>query len=406
MHKKYLRKFLLIWVLLAIPICGNWLFLFNTGELLPIEEIVDKQLSSNNNCIVGLATRNQGYYYKKEMYQRIKPEILVLGSSRVMEFRKDFFSRRMLNVGGSMGSINEGFSFVKDVFEEHIPETVILGLDYWWFSERADYPSQEIKPPLKLSHHISIRSYLLPYKWLWQKKITFSQYVNKVNPLHLLNKNYDMGIGVDGNLNKNGFASDGSYFYTKYITGREKSLDEKFQYYFQLIKQNDIRFENGSFVNDIHFQNLLNLLDFFKQNKVRVIVFIPPLAPSVVEQMKDFSLIADLRKRLKQADIAYYDYHDAQAIHANDCEFVDGTHGGDVLYARILADIAHHENLLKQYVNAEYLDTIMKNYRNIAMIPLSDITNEPEIDFLGMGCDKSSQYSLKRGDNELLAKAN
>src|ERR1700722_4483896 len=143
-HLQYIKKVLLFLAIFAVPIGSNGLFLFNSGELLSDKDIADKQLASEKNCIVGLATRNSGYYYKQEMYRKIKPEILILGSSRVMQYRKEFFSRSMLNAGGAMNSINEGFSFVTDSFNEVAPKVLIMGLDYWWFSANYKATSQRI----------------------------------------------------------------------------------------------------------------------------------------------------------------------------------------------------------------------------------------------------------------------
>jgi hypothetical protein len=396
-YQQYLKKLVLFLIIFAFPLGGNWMFLYNSGELLPIEEIVDKQLASEKYCVVGLATRNQGYYYKKTMYEKVKPDVLVLGSSRVMQFRQGFFSASMVNAGGAMSSINEGFSYVKDAFSIHRPKLIILGLDYWWFNENALPPTTQIKPPLPLSHHISLRSYLLPYKWLWQKKITVSQYVERVNPFFLLPHGFNNGIGVDGGINQNGFAKDGSYVYSKTITGKEKNIDDKFELSFDSIEHNGPRFEYGKHVNNTHFNNFIHMVKFIQQHNVKVVLFIPPLAPSVAKKMDGFKneylFIEELRDRIKAAGLTYQDFHHPSQIATNDCEFIDGIHGGDVTYARILSFLAEQNAPLKSYINTATLDNITKYYNNIAMVPHKSISSH-EVDFLHLGCDKSTQYAL------------
>lgn len=387
MYKQYLKKILLFLVIFAIFISGNWLFLHNNGELLPIKEIVDKQLSSNKMCLVSLGTRNQGYYYKKEMYLHIKPEVFVHGSSRVMQFKKEYFSHPMFNSGGAMGHVNEGYAFVRDVFPSHKPKIMLMGIDYWWFNKSFVEPTTEIKAPLELSHHISFRSYLLPYKWLWQKKITFEDYASKINPVNYFHS-FDAGIGVDGILNRSGFSRDGSYFYTKIVTGKERSLDEGFRHTLELIQTNNSIFEKEAHVHETHFQNFINMMTFLKEQNVNVILFIPPLAPTIINKLKHFELIEELRQKLNQAGIAYYDFHDASKLNASDCEFFDGTHGGDVLYARILAYIAEREPALQSFVNQTYLKEVSTHYRHLAMVPRPELIQKREIDFLHIGCDK------------------
>lgn len=399
MYKQYLLKLMLFLALFSLPICGNWLFLLNSGELLPIEEIVDKQLSSDQYCIVGLATRNQGYYYKRAMYQRIKPEVFVHGSSRVMQIRSDYFSEKMFNSGGTMSSVNEGYSFLKDVFKGHKPKIMIIGIDYWWFNKSVIEPTTAIKPPLELSPHISFRSYLLPYVWLWQKKISFSDYIQKVDPVAYFKTSYDEAIGVDGKLNRTGYGPDGSYFNTKIAIGKERSLDEQFHTNIAMLTANDPHYEKGSSVNDIHFQNFLDMVNFIKENKVKVIFFIPPLAPTMVDKLEHFTLIEDLRDKLREAQIPFYDFHDPRSLHAGDCEFIDGTHGGELLYVRILDHIAEQEPQLKQYLNTSYVNRVKNHLKNIAIVPKREMAEQPEVDFLHLGCDKSSQYAFLKSRN-------
>lgn len=403
MYQNFIKNFLLSLFLFAIPICGNWVFLLNCGELSSIEDIVKKQLNSSNYYIVGLATRNQGYYYKKEMYRHLKPEILMLGSSRVMEFRKEFFSRPMFNAGGSMSSVNEGFSFIQEAFAYHIPSVVILGIDFWWFNKNVVKPSVEVKPPRQLSHRVSFRNYLLPYKWLWQRKITMSEYLEKINPLYFLLDNVNGGIGVDGKINKNGFAPDGSYVYTKYVYGKEQSLDKNFIYSRNIINQNNALFEKGAYVDETHFQNFLEMLAFLKKHRVQVILFIPPLAPAVIDMMDNFTMIDDLRKKLTKANIAYYDFHDPSILNTNNCEFIDGTHGGDVLYAKILAYIEAREESLTPYVSTQYIQTITQYYNDLAMIPRKEISQKAEVDFLNVGCDKLKATAYAVADKRSLS---
>lgn len=396
MYKSYLKHLLFFCLLLALPIGGNWLFLCNCGELLSVEEIVKKQLNSQKNCIVGLATRNQGYYYKKALYDEARPQVLVLGSSRVMQIRESFFTKSMVNAGGAMSSINEGLSFLQETLNDSAPEIAIIGLDYWWFNQNALEPSTLVKPPLKLSHSISVRSYLLPYKWLWEKKITPTQYLSTLKSFGKFSASLENGIGVDGILFQNGFAKDGSYVYAKTISGNEPNFDDRFLLSMNNISQNGSRFEYGASVNAVHFANFIRLLKLLEQKKVKYFVFIAPLAPQVANKMDEYQeqyrFIADLRVQLSGAGVAFSDFHHPDSLGASDCEFIDGIHGGDLVYARILKNMASKHPELGAYTHQEYLNKVTHYYRDIAMIPQGN-SAQAEVDFLHLGCDKSTQYA-------------
>lgn len=379
-----------------MPLGSNWLFLLNSGELLSIDEIVKNQLSSNDTCIVGLATRNQGYYYKRAMYKELAPKILILGSSRVMQFRKDFFQASMMTSGGAMSSINEGFSYIKDTFDTKIPEVVIIGIDYWWFNENATFPSTEIKPPLELSSRISVRKYILPLMWVWDGKISKKTYLNMMNPLHLLQTTFNDGIGVDGLLNKNGFGSDGSYYYTKTISGTEKNYDENFQVSLKNIEKNGARFEYADRIHPLHLKNFLDLITYIKNAGSKVILFIPPVSPAVAKKMRDYSehyrFLDELRSKLTDNGLEYFDFHDPHILNTSDCEFIDGIHGGDVVYARILKHISDRNSGLQEQVNMPFLERAISDYQNLAMIP-QDKMKLLETDFLKLGCNKKTSSS-------------
>jgi len=371
--------------------------LLNSGELLLVTDIVDKQLSSQKKIIVGLATRNQGYYYKRELYRAVKPKILVLGSSRVMQFRKTFFNTTMVNVGGAMSSINEGFSFVQDAYKYNTPELVILGLDYWWFNENALLPSKKIKPPLELASNISLQKYILPFKWLWQGKIEKEQYFNLLNPLGLFKSIDNKNIGLDGLLNQNGFGPDGSYFYTKTISGKEKNYDELFLVSLHNMEHNLDRFEYGRKVAPIHWQNFLDMVNFIHSKGSKLVVFIPPLAPTVAQRMKDFrqeySFIDDLRNLLESHGIQYYDFHDPNVLKTSDCEFIDGIHGGDVVYGKILMYMAQRDNELWPVVEKKYITEKIEQFSDFGMIQHEE-TSVTEVDFLKLGCKKYRKSTI------------
>lgn len=398
MFEKYCQKLFFFLVLLILPVAGNWLYLKNSGELLSVDEIARIQQSSANNNLVGLATRNQFYYYKKAIYQITKPKVLILGSSRVMEFRKESFKSSITNAGGAMNSINEGYSFIKEAFAANKPDLVILGLDYWWFNEIAHKPLQDVKPPLKLNHHISLRSYLLPFSWLWQNKISISQYVEMLNPFLLFKNDYENGIGVDAIVNNTGFSKDGSFVYTKTINGHEKCIDEKFHLCLENLRTGGLRFQYGDKVHDLHFTHLVNMINEIKKQGTELIIFIPPNAPTIVSSMKSyesqFKYITDLTEKLTKMGLKVHNFHDPENLKSSDCEFLDGIHGGEITYVKILRQLALAEPALLSHVNLEYLAWVESKGNNLAMIPMKG-TSDIEVDFLKIGCDKSAQHNFR-----------
>ena len=124
-----------------------------------------------------------------------------------------------------------------------------------------------------------------------------------------------------------------------------------------------------------------------------VILFLPPLPPDMLQYMRgyNYAYVDDLRTHFKAHGLVVHDYHDptTQINSTSDCEFIDGMHGGDVLYARILLNMAQSEPLLRAVIDQQYMTKIASAYSGLAMIPNHNITQLPEIDFLCFECKKN-----------------
>lgn len=65
-------------------------------------------------------------------------------------------------------------------------------------------------------------------------------------------------------------------------------------------------------------------------------------------------------------------------------------------YIRILVDILEHEPSLKGSLNSEYLKSSIEKRKERAFVPDSDITTSAEVDFIGIGYDKTVSLSDPR----------
>ena len=112
--KKYLKIYFLslsFFVLIgAIPI----IFLYRSGEYLLLNNVVTKQRQSIRKIIYGAALFDQKHHYKRLLLEASSSRIVTLGSSRVMQFRQHMFLEEFINMGGAMGSINQGALIAPD----------------------------------------------------------------------------------------------------------------------------------------------------------------------------------------------------------------------------------------------------------------------------------------------------
>jgi hypothetical protein len=136
----------------------------------------------------------------------------------------------------------------------------------------------------------------------------------------------------------------------------------------------------------------LKSLLLYWSNDIEVILFFPPLATASNQMMQrlseKYAYIPRLKKALHDAGYRYYDYTDAGIIGSSDCEFIDGFHGGDVTYLRILKDLTEKEVSLAKYINKAFLNKNIVQYKGLSFMPDAQIVTANEIDFLELGCTK------------------
>jgi hypothetical protein len=95
-----------------------------------------------------------------------------------------------------------------------------------------------------------------------------------------------------------------------------------------------------------------------------------------------------LKTKLTNRNIFVYDYSDPGAIESSDCEFIDGFHGGDVTFSRILDRLGKNNSILGKYIDNNQLRYSISQYEGYAFTPNLSIIGNAEIDFNKLGCSK------------------
>jgi len=388
--KKWMKIwFILIFVIGVMPYSLLYVYLESNFENNTYSDIVERQIT--NNSIYGTALNQNTFSYKLELIKKIKPNIVALGSSRVMAFRKENFNTSFVTAGGGMNYLNEGYKFLENMYQFHKPEYIILGLDFWWFND--DFNQPEYFPYHENDgKNISTTKIYKTLSWLTSGKVGVSPFANTSSSNKIKNKytNYD-NLGFSAISTSDGFRSDGSRFYSKTVFGLEKSEDEKFSNTFKRISDGHSRFEYGNELSKDRVDIFNKILQIIKDNNTKVIVLIPPIANATYSKMEgyQYAFIDRFRELVKSINVENYDYHNLSVITRNDCECVDGFHGGDVVYSRILKDIYENNSSISKYIDIANVNNSINLYKGNALVVNSDnIFKNQEVDFLKLGCMK------------------
>jgi len=398
--KKYLYFcgvfFIMIMVVPAafsfIPI----LYAYSTGEYLSVKDVANKQLSSRKKIIYGQALLDSTRNYKLHMLKKTNPKIIVFGDSRVMQFKSYMFTKKFYNMGGVMQQIDEGLAIAPKIIEEK-PDLVIIGANIRWFNRHPDEKSIFIHDERLPGFHS--KDIVKIFTWVINGDLSFKEMYHQI--VH-----EDDHIGIRG-IKGDGFAPDGSYYQTRIITG-EKPPNKPLE---RVVIHGNGRFNMPSGYTsyvaltkiqlspkDQQINKFIKLIEIFKSNNIKVIVFFPPYSPYVntsMTELKDkYSWVEKLMEKLQTKKVDFINLNNASSINSNSCEFVDGGHGGEITYMRILIKFIEHYSYLHNFIDKGKLKKLIDKNSGLVQIFDSDITSKPEIDFLGIGCIKHTSALL------------
>lgn len=337
--------FLLFFSLVTFLLC-------RTGELADVDRLILRQ-SGNAFCLYGPAYSDQAIYYKYHSVLNRHPKILALGTSRVMQFRNYFFYNResFFNAGGAVRTMNEFVPFLENI-KSFNPEVLIIGLDQYFFNDawlvknscdRASYEAS-------LSNKLSVVEIVNANKF----RLAKDAFYRKVSFHELCRGHVDGLVGINARVKENGFRNDGSYRYGSRMASPTTEPDYQFHDTFERIRTGSRRFEFGKEISIVALAELEKILQYCRQNNIHIVGFLPPFAPSVNMKLREnrnrYEYLGKISSRVaplfQKYSFNFCDFSDTSAIGSIDSEFVDGFHGSDVTYARILIEMAKLDPIL------------------------------------------------------------
>jgi hypothetical protein len=346
----------------AITLTPLLLFLLSEEALAIFNE--DKLI--DHNYLIGYAYNDANYrFIKYKVLTTSNYEVIALGSSRVLQFRKEMFSKNFYNAGYSITNISQFRQFMELLPKQNFPRFLIIGLDQWMFNtdwDRTDR-KREVKN-WKESFVImpSVRDGLSLYKDLFSGKIELDKIFLKEKYV----------IGLSALCNESGLRSDGSYYYGDQIARLNRrdtsSIDFGFKDTFQRIELGVNRFQHGTIANPIAFEELFAFLKWCKEHNIKVIGIMMPYADAVYKKMIEsgnYSYISNLEERIRGIFSAYqFEYHHFNSVSdfgSSDYEVIDGFHAGEKAYLKMIIEILKEDSCLNDVCDVNKLVNDLEN---------------------------------------------
>jgi hypothetical protein len=384
-YRRYAILFGLPLVLAGAFLGASYGILHGLGETTgPIEAA---QLQERNETRYSSALAYRPRPYKIERTLLRQRETIILGSSRVMQFVPAPWGDKATNAGGAMRDMASGHIFADQILAAYHPKRIIIGIDWWWFAANREVDSpRDLDPILSLS----LPDYLRPAEWLLDGSLRPARaWQSLVAPADL-----PPGIGFSARLQYAGWDAFGHYDYGRALMVQTDNTDVQFRETLDEVQSTSVknfRYPGVAF-SESYWQQFVALLEKLEAAGVEVVLFMPPIAAPLydwVAAQPEPNTVNEVRRRLASLETPFFDFHDPRSLGTSDCEFVDGQHGGEVTYLRILSAMATAKAAdLDQIVDLPLIERLIVENEGRAGLRSADPDRPAEIDFLGLGCAK------------------
>ncbi|MDO4228177.1 MAG: hypothetical protein Q4C98_00010 [Capnocytophaga sp.] len=287
------------------------------------------------------------------------------------------FEQSFYNCGSMISSVSDFLPFLKTLPKDKYPKYLIIGLDQWMFNHNWDNLSNKNNDVINWKELYTTNFTIFSLRNVWKDLLKQKYGINIFRNDY--KSAYTNTIGLNARLNSKGFVKDGSFYYGKQIeyllTGDNRADDYLFQDTFSRIEQGNRRFEKGDNLNEVALQEVDKILTFLKNNNIKVIGFIPPFADAVYKKMNEsgqYKYMDTLGMSLKQVfekhNFELWDMTVLSQYNSNDDEVIDGFHGSEVTYLRMLIHMVENGSELKKCVNIDKLHRNLQTKKNNLLV--------------------------------------
>lgn len=367
--KKFISKISVFSTPLIVAFLIPVVFLFMSGENY---KSIDNIVKSKNDYLIGYAYNESNYRYlkQKELEYRHPQTIIALGSSRVLQFRDKMFTKPFYNAGYTISSISDFIPFIESNLENKKPEVLLITFDQWMFNENwdnlEDYNMSEKQWNSSFNYKASIGTIFNVWSDIFSGKYGFEVLVGSTE------QSRQNKIGLNAIVNNKGFRKDGSIFYGdqihKLLSNDSTANDFGYSDTYSRIENGNSRFEYGANVNEKAIQALSDLLLFCKKRNIYVVAILPPFANSVNLKMNESgnyvymdSIYSKSIEYFKKYQFELWDMSNLTKYNSSDDETIDGFHGSEVAYLKMLIYMIKNGSKLKNFANVEKLKNDLNN---------------------------------------------
>ncbi|MDG2033424.1 MAG: hypothetical protein P8J29_05775 [Rhodospirillales bacterium] len=353
--------FRLLVAALITAVVGSGLFLLFITATNESQVFSDKVIKTDEPLLWGPAFGQQHATYKLARSIYLKPEIIVLGSSRVTQFR-DYMAPgnlKIYNASLAASSLSGAYRYVTSLIPKHRPKLILLGIDPWWFDPVFD---KKHHPPLSTKFNI---------RPLISNTINAALDIKVLRTLMAdeINRDFDVlggrkPVGYNASSQSRGFRPDGSYQYGSILLANPLTPNimgmgykANFKFYINETKMFRGRMKYVGEVSRKQVDLLTKIINFTRSNDVNIILFFPPMASALFSTVQDLpkqrKYFDNIRKTVKRTarvtETEFYDFHNLGNLGIYDRHTLDALHVDEIATLAVLDAMVTKSKVLGQF---------------------------------------------------------
>ena len=294
------------------------------------------KLLVNKDAVYATKMDERQFIKNRIIYENLKPKVLVIGSSRIMQISNDNFNKQILNLGVSGSSVEDHIAITLMALEKFNVDTILLGADPWLFNKyhnqlRWKSISEEYKVSLKNIQLKSKDYKIIQYQNYRDKYFFYELFLEKLYSFLNIRK-------LDLELNENQINN-----LTKPIILRDGKRVETYK---GKIKENIIEYSMNKYkFSDEYYEIYKSFIEYLTDvhNKEVILVLPPYYLPSYKLTIKEKPFYLDLENKFrelsKETNIKIIGSYDASSIPCDNNEFYDYMHPKDSCMKKITNSI-------------------------------------------------------------------
>jgi hypothetical protein len=302
-------------------------------------EVYLAKLLVNKNAVYSTKMDERKFIKNRIIYENLKPKILVIGSSRIMQISNENFNKQILNLGVSGASVEDHIAITLMALEKFNVDKILLGADPWLFNNFANQLrwksiSGEYKNSLKSIQFKSKDYNIIENKNDREIYFFHERFLEKLYGfLNIRKLDLTLKENQINNLTKPVILRDGKRVYAS-KTFKEKIKANVIEYSMYQYKFSDEYYE----IYKSFIEHLTNV-----HNKEVILVLPPYYLPSYKLTIQEKPFYLDLENKFKElskaTNIKIIGSYDASSVPCDDNEFYDYMHPKDSCMKKITNSI-------------------------------------------------------------------